>query len=85
MWIVLRDMNTELVTLIYHNLQSDQQFDCGKISAAFDDYDVMQWIFNNADNLTPGDFIRLSNGQIFHWDGRAFDSDRWNHTERACA
>jgi len=74
MWIILRDGEGDhAVTLVYHNLIQDRRYSVGSISSLNDDNTVLQWIFDNAENLTPGDFIKLSCGRVLHWDGRAFD------------
>jgi hypothetical protein len=73
MWIIIRDgKGRDAVRLVYHNLIQDRQYPLGSCSSDWDDDSVLQWIFDNAENLTPGDFIKMSNGRMLHWDGRAF-------------
>lgn len=88
MWIIIRDhRGREGVRLVYHNLVQDRRYDCGTMSSDWPDSSVVQWIFDNSEQLTPGDFIRLSDGSMLHWDGRAFDPERWcrMRIQRACA
>lgn len=85
MWLILRDgEGREAVTLVYHNLIQDRKYNLGKCSSDWDDASVLQWIFDNAENLTPGDFIRLSNGRVLHWDGRAFHSNSIRTIDNWC-
>jgi len=85
MWIIIRDF--EQVQLVYRNLIQDREYDLGSMSSIWSDDSVVQWIFDNSQQLTSGDFIKLSDGRMLHWDGRAFDPERWSrmNQERASA
>lgn len=87
MWVIIRDQAGRYVRLVYHNLVQNQRYQLGEMAAHWPDQTVVDWIFENAEQLTPGDFIRLSNGKILQWDGRAFDPERWcrMRLERASA
>lgn len=87
-WIVIRDgEGATAVSLVYHNLVQDRRYALGSISSDWDDNSVLQWIFDNAENLTVGDLIQLSNGKTLQWDGRIFSREGWcrMRQERATA
>ena len=77
-WVIIRHgEGREGIELVYQNLVQGRDYALGRQSSDWSDEDVVQWIFDNAENLTPGDFIRLSNGWIYQWDGRAFSENPW--------
>ena len=67
-WEILRQGDGPgQLRLVYHNLNTSEIFDCGCLDGQVPDAWVVDWIFNHAEHLTPGDMLQLSNGQTLHY------------------
>jgi hypothetical protein len=69
-----RQSGREGLRLYYKNLITGAEYHLGSISTDWPDASVVDWIFQNADDVTAGDWILLSDGtllQYARWRGEA--------------
>jgi hypothetical protein len=68
-WSIVREQGRGAgkVRLVYQNLFTLQQEELGQLMSDVPDAWVVDWIFQHADHLHPGDLIQLSSGRMLHF------------------
>lgn len=67
-WIIVRDhRGKEGLRLVYQNLLTLKKYDLGGIDSTLPDDMVVDWVFNYAEHLEPGDWFSLSDGRLLQF------------------
>lgn len=66
-WVISRSRNH--ASVVYVNMVTGQRHNCGEVSAAMTDDELLAWILEEG-RPAYGDCIKLSTGATFHYQPR---------------